>query len=179
MHVEIQRSAVLPSQWQIVVATNHRRLCPSNFTVCPLSSIDPSIAGRATAQAKPYCLSPVISFTDSVLYQSACSTYVERTWKATDANNTIDCELYFNILPKKKTSPVFSACPVDFTVDPTYDCKGIASWTPPTVSDACGSVFVGSNYKPGDQLNQGNTLVVYTATDDCGNTEAHVGLQWL
>ena len=145
--------------------------CPSNFTVCPLSSIDPSITGRATAQASPYCLSPVISFTDSVLYQSACSTYVERTWKATDANNTsltASCIQY--ITKEDKTSPVFSACPVDFTVDPTYDCKGIASWTPPTVSDACGSVFVGSNYKPGDQLNRGNTLVVYTATDDCGNT---------
>ena len=89
---------------------------------------------------------------------------------ATNINGSSNCS--FNINLKETTAPVFQNCPVDFTLAPSGNCEGFATWTPPTVTDNCTQATLTSNYSPGSIFPGGATTVIYTATDSEGNTSS-------
>ena len=72
----------------------------------------------------------------------------------------------WGILIEKSTNavPVISNCPTYMTLCGTNN----PTWTVPSVSDDCGSIQLTSNYNPGDQFPNGETIVTYVATDDDG-----------
>jgi gliding motility-associated-like protein len=61
--------------------------------------------------------------------------------------------------------PGFTGIP---TVAPLTGCTSTATWQAPTPVGFCGDVVLTSNFEPGDTFPQGQTTVIYTATD--GNT---------
>ncbi len=147
--------------------------CPADFNACSSASTHPSVTGYATANAGlASCDAPVVSYTDAVVSSGPCAgaTTINRTWKATDPNDdTVFSTCVQIVSTGDMQAPVFNNCPGNITVDGDAWCDGIAIWTPPTSTDACGAVTVTSNYQPGVLLTAGNTTVIYTATDACGN----------
>lgn len=91
------------------------------------------------------------------------------TLTVTDGSgNTDDCVSVFNVLDT--ISPAISNCPSDITVQPgSSNCTPSVIWTAPTESDNC-SVTMSSNFSSGDNFPVGTTTVVYTATDQSGNS---------
>ncbi len=67
--------------------------------------------------------------------------------------------------------PTISGCPMNIQValNPP-GCSIPVNWTPPTADDNCGDVVLTSTHSPGYNFTKGTTPVVYTATDDYGNT---------
>ena len=124
--------------------------CPADLTLCPEQV--PTLQIPAVQRLPKEVLSlqrSGVDFCGSSSFQSACSTRIERTWTAVDPDHpvyTVHCVQTITL--EDKTSPVFSSCPVNFTVDPGADCKAIVNWTLPTVSDNCGQVNLGFNYAP-------------------------------
>jgi gliding motility-associated-like protein len=67
--------------------------------------------------------------------------------------------------------PVISACPAaNIAASLSSGCSMPVSWIPPTATDNCGGVTIVSTHNSGDNFPKGTTPVVYTATDDYGNT---------
>jgi uncharacterized repeat protein (TIGR01451 family) len=54
------------------------------------------------------------------------------------------------------------ACPENITIS-TFGYSAVATWTPPTVSDNCGTTYVYSNYNPGVVLGLGVNNILYTS----------------
>lgn len=88
-------------------------------------------------------------------------------YTATDPQgNLTSCS--FNVTVHDTTVPVITGCPADITIS-SAACDGVASWTPPTVSDNC-TATLSSTHQPGSTFPVGTTTVTYTATDPEGNT---------
>jgi large repetitive protein len=88
-------------------------------------------------------------------------------YTATDlAGNTSECS--FNVIVKDVTKPLFTNCPANITVSEA-GCTRVATWTAPTVSDACGATL-STSHAPGSSFPIGTTTVTYTATDPSGNS---------
>ena len=94
------------------------------------------------------------------------------SYTATDAASNSVVES-FTITVNDNEKPIISNCPSD--VIRTSDagvCTANVSWTEPLVTDNCSS---GSNivwtksHNPGDEFSVGETIVIYTATDEKGN----------
>ncbi|MBK6264360.1 HYR domain-containing protein [Marivirga sp. S37H4] len=86
-----------------------------------------------------------------------------------DAGNTSTCT--FNVTVTDEAMPVFSGCPSDINVSTTSSCEATVDWIEPTVSDICSTELTATgSHSPGDVFPLGTTEVVYTATDDAGNT---------
>ncbi|MDE0959791.1 MAG: HYR domain-containing protein [Planctomycetota bacterium] len=49
-------------------------------------------------------------------------------------------------------------------------CAAFATWVDPTAEDLCGVVTLGSNHPSGTLFSTGTTPVIYTCTDESGNT---------
>ncbi|MFZ1379488.1 MAG: HYR domain-containing protein [Saprospiraceae bacterium] len=149
-----------------------RITCPTEYRGCPNTSVLPEVTGRpTTTNGHVTCRNPNISYVDQTIFTSNCSLRILRKWLAVDPDNASlrdSCTQVIDL--SDRVSPVFANCPVDFTINPAYDCIALVPWTPPTVTDNCGTVNLSSNFLPGASLPRGNTLVVYTATDACGNT---------
>lgn len=68
-------------------------------------------------------------------------------------------------------NPVISGCPADIMVpSDASGCSTAVDWIPPTAADNCGAVTLSSTHDPLDTFLVGSTEVIYTATDDYGNT---------
>ncbi len=65
--------------------------------------------------------------------------------------------------------PIISGCPSNVIVSAGAGNTGVATWTPPTVTDNCGTPQFLSNYTPGASFPVGTTNVFYRATDARGN----------
>jgi hypothetical protein len=107
----------------------------------------------------------------------ASITSMPITLTVTDVNgNASTCTFTLNFVDV--TPPVFSNCPGNITVNTglgNTTCSQTATWTPPTVTDACIHLATqtqtfSSNYNPGATFPVGTTTVTYTATDLSGNT---------
>lgn len=88
------------------------------------------------------------------------------TWTATDINgNTFAVKQ--RIFVFDNTPPAF-LCPGEITIN---SCNGIATWSLPTVSEACGIVTISQVSGPvsGKPLADGRYLVTYRAEDESGN----------
>ncbi len=68
------------------------------------------------------------------------------------------------------TPPSLSGCPFNITVNTAGGGTVVGGWDIPTATDFCSAVSLSSNYNSGDFFEPGSTTVVYTATDDAGNT---------
>lgn len=92
------------------------------------------------------------------------------TYIATDVDGNI-AECSFKVIVEDVTDPVISGCPVaDIILNADAGCQSAATWTAPVASDNCSAVALTSSHSPGDAFPIGTTQVIYTATDDFGNT---------
>ena len=147
--------------------------CPADYFTCPGSPYSPSIAGEAVAiEGGPNCPIPTISFSDDVSESNECGEQViERFWTATYPNgNPISSTCVQIITIEDNTAPELSNCPADITLQASGDCSQIVTWPEPTATDNCNDVTITSTHAPGSSFDEGTTLVVYTATDACGNS---------
>ena len=149
-------------------------LCPADYTGCPDNSTSPSTTGQATATAgSTACGTPDVTYSDAVISTGPCNgaTEIERTWTATDPDNSnllSSCTQIIILIDNE--APTITNVPSDITLDPSTSCNAIATWTAPTVNDNCGVQSLTSNFNSGDVFSEGNTQVVFTVTDNCGNT---------
>lgn len=91
------------------------------------------------------------------------------TYKATDASgNSSTCS--FNVVVEDNVPPFFILCQESDIIKNTDDCEVEVSWPIPTAKDNCGDVTVTSTHSPDDYFRAGTTEVVYTATDNYGNS---------
>jgi HYR domain len=107
----------------------------------------------------------------------ASITSMPITLTVTDVNgNSSTCT--FNITFRDVTPPVISGCPGNITVFTGLGrttCNQVATWIPPTATDACLHLAnqtqpITGNFAPGATFPVGVTTVTYTATDVAGNT---------
>ena len=92
------------------------------------------------------------------------------TYVAIDNNGNVDtCS--FEIFIREPIKPVLFNCPNDTTLTSLVNaCGNFAFWNVPIATDNCDStVSITANFAPGF-LPVGSTTIVYTATDDSGNT---------
>ncbi len=91
-------------------------------------------------------------------------------YTAIDPSGNI-AECTFNVIVKDEIDPVIAGCPTaDIILDADASCQTVALWAAPTASDNCVNVTLTSSHDPGDAFPKGTTQVVYTATDESGNT---------
>ena len=148
--------------------------CPEAYDGCPGSGIDPSLTGAATAAAgSTSCDDPVVTYTDEIVSEGPCDGSIEivRTWTASypsQSDLTASCQQ--SIVLGDTKAPLISNCPSDITVSPSDDCSATVTWSAPVATDNCGIHSLESDIANGSLFSSGNTVVTYTATDDCGNT---------
>ena len=91
------------------------------------------------------------------------------TYVATNANG-LETTSSFNVIVEDKSTPAISQCPGNIEVTTNASCETTVTWQVPVVSDNCGSFTTTSNFQSGDVFPLGVTEIVYTATDNEGNT---------
>ena len=151
--------------------------CPTTFTTCPSNSV-PSIAvsGNATATSSSGCTSgaPIVTHSDVVISSGPCAgqQQIQRTFTARDPINSSlasSCIQTINLIDN--VGPTFSNVPSSFSLTGTgAGCQVPVTWTIPQANDACGVAMLSSNIQPGTLFTQGTTTVIYTAVDNCGNS---------
>jgi len=143
--------------------------CPANFGV----STDPGLCGANAIWAVPSATDncSIASFTSNFnpgdFFPLGTTTVI---YTATDnAGNSVSCS--FDITVTDNENPVITDCPTSFAVanDPG-NCSATASWPLPSATDNCGIASFTSNFSPGDVFPLGTTTVIYTATDNAGNS---------
>lgn len=92
------------------------------------------------------------------------------TYTAIDnAGNTATCT--FEITVNDVQVPVFTNCPNNiFVNNDAGACDAVVTWNAPIVADNCGVNTVTTTHSPGASFPVGVTTVVYTATDNSGNS---------
>lgn len=159
-------------------------ICPANYWACPDggSIPGPDISGYAVAYpATLDCGQPVVTYNDVIVSSGPCPTskVIERTWTATDPDNSSLFTSCIQILSLEDTElPTILYCPTDITVNTTgygSDCGTNVSWNSPLATDNCGAPLLSAEDQWGDPVSNGQvfyngtTSVTYTATDNCGN----------
>ena len=108
---------------------------------------------------------------------AASITSMPLTLTVTDVNGNVStCTFTMNFVDV--TGPVISGCPGNITVFTGLGrttCNQVATWIPPTATDACIHLAtqtqpITGNFAPGATFPIGVTTVTYTATDVAGNT---------
>lgn len=142
-------------------------ICPDDYTTCPGSSIDPSVAGTATTNASSDCPATVTHY-DVVVSQSSCSggQVVDRYWVATRTDGSESDTCIQRITTEDTQSPVITSCLPDVTLSFT---ERVYTWNDPSISDNCGTTVTYSIPK-GTTFAVGSTQVEVRVTDNCGNT---------
>jgi hypothetical protein len=112
-----------------------------------------------------------------VFAASQTSTVVTLTAKDNNGNTT-SCSFTVNFVDV--TPPVIAGCPANIIVNTGLGrstCDQVATWIPPTATDACIACCpnlpqqtITGNFAPGATFPVGVTTVTYTATDLSGNT---------
>lgn len=145
--------------------------CPPDITGCPMGTTDPMMTGMATAtSSSELCGEAEITFSDATENVGSCpgQIIITRTWIATDIENpdlVSTCEQKLFLLDT--IPPVLLGCPPDVTIDPD---NPIHSWDDPMVSENCGFSLT-YNIPSGSTFATGDTKVIATATDMCGNVD--------
>ena len=158
--------------------------CPPDLILCPSDTIPgPAITGYAVASpGDSLCLDPVVTYSDSIISTGPCqgSWHILRTWTASDPQNpALMSSCNQNLRLEDNQDPVILYCPQDIFVNATGSgsyCSTPVSWNSPLAIDNCGAPDLESNDINGNPVNNGQlfdagtTTVIYTATDECGNT---------
>ena len=147
--------------------------CPSNVNLCPDEDISPDINGYPVVNVNESCGPYSLTYNDNTLNNDFDCTghpVVRRTWTVVyDNHPELSASCLQRLIYKDNQAPQFTFCPDDIIVDNEGDCTGEANWDLPTATDNCGIQFLSSNFEPGDEFPEGETIVTYSAVDNCGN----------
>jgi len=150
--------------------------CPSTYFGCPSEDTTPNITGYATAVAgDQFCEAPIVTYTDEIISEGPCAGQIEihRMWTATypdESYNYLFADCTQLIFLRDEDGPAITGCPENILTTPDQNCEAIATWTLPTATDDCGLASFETTHESGSAFPQGETVVTYTATDECGNT---------
>lgn len=146
--------------------------CPPNITAYSTSAMCGNYVTWNVPSATDNCgtVTTTNNFNSGDFFQVGTTTV---TYTFTDsAGNFSVCT--FDVTVIDTISPVISGCPSDIMMsDDGINCSNVVTWTPPTVTDNCGttaSITFTSSHSPGSTFPVGTTTVTYTATDTNGNT---------
>lgn len=91
------------------------------------------------------------------------------TYTATDIHgNTSTC--VFTVSVVLTDPPEVSGCPANLAALSDDTNEAVVTWTEPVFTVRCGNLTIEKTHEPGSRFGTGVTDVVYTATDDFGNT---------
>ena len=140
-------------------------ICPADIVV----GTDPGTCSAVVnynVTGEDLCGSTTLSLSDSSGSTFALGTHTVMAVATDQCGYTDSCS--FTVTVEDQEAPTFANCPGDIALD---ICNPVATWTPPTATDACSSVSITApTFSPGDAFPEGNTTVSYTATDAAGNT---------
>jgi len=149
-------------------------LCPADTLDAGCNPDSIPLPGPDVLLAEDNCGEPALSFTDSLLTDSAaCTQLIERTYLATDScGNTASCRQIIRFA-QDTVAPVFVLCPAD-TLDAGCNPDSIPLPGPDVLlaEDNCGEPALSFT----DSLLTDSTACTqliertYLATDSCGNT---------
>lgn len=146
--------------------------CPSAPIQITTTSYTSAIANWIAPTANDACGPVTISTTHRPNNYFPLGT-TPVTYTASNSVGSNSCT--FNVIVKNACTgdtvrPIFSACPADVLVTiPTTAATGIATWTPPSVTDNCGGVTIVASHQPNNLFPLDTTIVTYRATDFYGN----------
>ena len=145
---------------------------PANIVLSPNPNTGSAVAlWNAPAVSDNCSIASVTSnFTSGSIFPAGTTTVI---YTATDnAGNTSTASFTVTVgadpCPGDVAGPVFSGCPTNISLV-TTGTSSVATWTAPTVTDACGPVVLNANYASGASFPLGVTQVIYTASDKKGN----------
>ena len=148
--------------------------CPPNVFLINNTANNNAVAVWREPSATDNCFGAVLSSTlpSGSLFPAGSTTAVVYTARD-GAGNTSTCSFNVQVSAVDPcagdiTGPVFAGCPTDLTVS-TTSLTGVATWTAPTATDACGGVVLNSSHAPGNNFSLGSTIVTYQASDRKGN----------
>ncbi|MEL6122844.1 MAG: HYR domain-containing protein, partial [Bacteroidota bacterium] len=146
--------------------------CADDFMGCPGSDLDPSVTGEPTAEAGENCPMVEFSFEDEVQRGGTdCRSVILRRWTASyaDLPGMLIDQCTQTITLADDTAPEITDLPDDITIDSDQSCTAQVSWRAPSGTDDCGMVTLTSSPANNSVFDVGETVVTYTATDECGN----------
>jgi len=91
------------------------------------------------------------------------------TYTAKDATG-ITSKYTFQVIVKDVGLPVLTECPADIIVSTGDPMGQVVEWKSPLASDNCSQPKLKVTHEPGAQFPLGDTQVIYSATDNAGNT---------
>lgn len=154
-------------------------ICPPSVTISCSSNTSPSNTGIASSFDN--CdQNPVMNVLDNYIPGSCTNSgTLQRTFIAIDdCGNSSSCIQIISVVDN--IPPVISNGPVDITVTASgpSPCSMFVSIGIPTAIDNCDpTVMLSNDYNltgdASDIYPEGSTLVIFTATDECGNTSTH------
>jgi len=135
------------------------------------SSIDPAVTGQATAfdEDDP---NVIVKYVDDDLLDCGETGTITRTWTATDACGNVAAGLQ-TIEVIDTTPPILTVSSVQFECDGAGNVSDIDAWLASALAtDVCGSATVTNDFAGLTAVcsGTGSAEVLFTATDDCGNT---------
>lgn len=143
--------------------------CPADFTVTTdVTSCEAIVNWTAPSVTDPcdqYNIVPSVNIPNGSVLPTGI---VIITYTAVDTSgNSTQCS--FTVTVREDVPPVLIDCPQDITAF-TNSCTAVVNWTPPVTTDNCGLDTVTVNIEPGTIFQETSTIVLYTATDEWGNT---------
>ena len=144
--------------------------CPTNITTSATAGLCGAVVNWTPPTATDNCPGTVTvtsNYAPGATFPVGTTTV---TYTAVDAvGNTSTCT--FTVTVTDNLAPVITNCPTNITVNNAFNtCGAPVFWTPPTITDNCGSgLVVTASHTPGTVFPIGTTTVTYTATDGAGN----------
>lgn len=152
---------------------NPKLTCPTSYVGCPGTSVDSSVTGTPLVEpGTPNCSQPLLSIQDIVAKTGPCpgATRILRVWTAKDPIDSKIQSACVQVIDLKDTiAPEFISAPFDIHIPIDSNCMATASWQEPVAKDNCSTVQLNSTHASGTAFPLGTTVVMYTATDLCGN----------
>lgn len=150
-------------------------VCPNNITIqcaapAPYATV-PLFDAAPNGVATDNCsiLPNAISSTDATV-PGVCPQIITRTYTITDINgNSSTCNQSIRIQDTNKPTIQTLANITIGTNNNACNASNV-TLTPPTTTDNCTAPVIVTRLPSGNIFNLGNTTVVWTATDGCGNT---------
>ncbi|MGE4632768.1 MAG: HYR domain-containing protein [Planctomycetota bacterium] len=92
------------------------------------------------------------------------------TYTSSDSQGN-EIQVSFTVTVEDQEAPFFTTTlpAVTLDIEPGL-CTAVLEWTEPTAEDLCGEIQMDSNFASGTAFGIGVTTVLYTATDESGNT---------
>jgi gliding motility-associated-like protein len=143
--------------------------CPNNITVSANSSCQAIVSWNEPVATDNCTIASFVTDHAPGSVFAAGTTTV--TYTATDQKgNTSTCS--FTVLVKNGGNPEITGCYEADAIVAHADESGTAevTWTEPVATVLCGNVSVKKSHEPGSRFSIGINMIVYTFTDDFGNS---------